>query len=135
MKLLVAFIAVLLTLLACDAVWLGLAYKPLYLPAMGHLLSPQVNIGAAAAFYALYAFGLSWLIVLPAKTYAGTLDLSLRAALFGVVAYATYDLTALSVLRDWPLALSLIDMVWGGVITVAAANVACLALKLIRTNR
>jgi len=135
MKLLVAFVAVLLTLLACDAVWLGLAYKPLYLPAMGHLLSPQVNIGAAAAFYALYAFGLSWLIVLPAKTYGGMIDLSLRAALFGVVAYATYDLTALSVLRDWPLALSLIDMVWGGVITVAAANVACLALKLIRTNR
>ena len=134
MKLLVAFIAVLMTLLACDALWLGLAYKPLYMPAMGHLLSPQVNIAAAAAFYALYAFGLSWLIVLPAKTHGDTLDLSLRAGLFGVVAYATYDLTALSVLRDWPLALSLIDMAWGGLITVAAANVACFALKLIRTN-
>ncbi len=135
MKLFIAFIAVLLTLLACDALWLGLAYKPLYLPAMGNLLSSQVNIGAAAAFYVLYASGLSWLIVLPAMKSGGGAELSLRAGLFGVVAYGTYDLTALSVLRDWPLALSLIDMVWGGIISLAAANVAHVALTLIRTNR
>lgn len=135
MKLLIAFIAVVLTLLACDALWLGLAYKPLYLPAMGHLLSPQVNIGAAAAFYILYALGLSWLIVLPAMKSGGGAGLSLRAGFFGLVAYGTYDLTALSVLRDWPLALSLIDMAWGGIISLAAANVAHIALKQIRTNR
>ncbi len=135
MKLLIAFATVLLTLLACDALWLGLAYKPLYLPAMGHILSPQVNIGAATAFYVLYALGLSWLIILPAMKSNGIAELSLRAGLFGVVAYGTYDLTALSVLRDWPLALSLIDMVWGGIITLAAANVARVALTLIRTNR
>lgn len=135
MKLLVAFIAVVLTLLACDALWLGLAYEPLYLPAMGHLLSPQVNIGAAAAFYVLYALGLSWLIILPAMKSSGIAELSLRAGFFGVVTYGTYDLTALSVLRDWPLALSLIDMVWGGIITLAAANGARVALTLIRTNR
>ncbi len=135
MKLFIAFAASLLTLLACDALWLGTAYKPLYLPAMGSLLSPQVNFGAAAAFYGLYALGLSWLIVLPAIKTDRIADLSVRAGFFGVVAYGTYDLTALSVLRDWPLGLSLIDMAWGGVITLAAANVARIALKMIRTTR
>ena len=47
-----------------------------------------------------------------------------RGALFGFLAYATYDLTNLSTIRDWPWQVSAIDMVWGttlnSVVAVAA---------------
>ena len=132
MKLIIAFIVLVLVMMAGDGLWFGLTYNALYVPAMGDLLATKVNFGAALGFYVLYALGLAWLIVLPALTSGGKTGLVLRAAVFGLVAYATYDLTGLAVLRNWPLVLSLIDMAWGAVISLVAALAARLVLKKLK---
>lgn len=138
MRLALAFVFALLSLLACDFAWLGATLNGLYRPAMGSLMSDQVNFTAAAGFYGLYAFGLAWLIVLPAvasDASVNRLSLTLRAGLLGLVAFGTYDLTGLSVIRGWPLTLSLIDMAWGAVTTAIAANISALGLKLLGQSR
>ena len=119
------YIAVLAALLALDGVWLTTT-SPMYHNAMSELLAERVNFAAAGAFYALYALGITVLIVLPK---ASRLVTVLRGALFGLVAYATYDLTALAVIRDWPLSLSLLDMGWGVIITAAASLAGSLVLR------
>ncbi len=134
MKLVIVYVLVLLALAAGDFVWLGLTTEMLYRPAMGELLRTSFNMPAAIGFYLLYGFGLSWLIVLPAvsgEARINLVDLSLRAALFGLVAFGTYDLTGLAVIRNWPQGLSFIDMAWGTVAAIIAANVAVLGLRVL----
>lgn len=133
MKFAIVLILIIATLLALDVVWLGMTLEPLYRPNMGGLLSAKPNLYAGAAFYVLYAFGLSYLIVLPAVSSdsVNRMDLTIRAGLFGLVAFATYDMTGLSVIRDWSLMLSVIDMSWGTFAAVTAANVAVMGLRLL----
>lgn len=133
MKFAIVLILTIATLLALDVVWLGTTLEPLYRPNMGGLLSAKPNLYAGAAFYVLYAFGLSYLIVLPAVSSdsVNRIDLTIRAGLFGLVAFATYDMTGLSVIRDWSLMLSVIDMAWGTFAAVTAANVAVTGLRLL----
>jgi uncharacterized membrane protein len=122
-------------LLVGDGLWLTFATPLFYRPMMGDLLRPDIQLGAAAAFYALYAVALSYLIVKPSLDKRLSLDkgdlkdLCLRASLFGLTAYGTYDLTALAIIKDWPWALSLIDMVWGMIISLMAALIAYFVLK------
>jgi len=80
---------------------------------------------AAAAFYVLYLAGLVVLVVLPAT---GASDALLRGALFGLVAYATYDLTNQATLRDWPWIVTLADLAWGTFVTAVASVAAYAAL-------
>lgn len=108
-------------LVALDMLWLGVIAKPLYQQGIGHLMAAQPNAYVAVVFYLLYALGVVIFAVGPQHgggSWAMTLTM---AALFGFFAYATYDLTNLATLRDWPLHLSLIDMGWGTVVSVAAA--------------
>jgi uncharacterized membrane protein len=119
------YIAVLAALLALDGVWLTTT-SPMYHNAMSELLAERVNFAAAGAFYALYTLGVTVLIVLPK---ASRLVTVLKGALFGLVAYATYDLTALAVIRDWPVSLSLLDMGWGVIITAVASLAGSLVLR------
>jgi len=119
MRAVVTYFVTLLVMLPLDAVWLTLtggAYRRI----MGDLLKPQFDLAAAVAFYLVYVFGVTVLVTAPSSRPAPAM---LRGAVFGLTAYATYDLTALSVIRDWPLSLSLIDMVWGTVLTGVASSV------------
>ena len=134
MKLALVFILVLAVLLGLDLVWLGTTLEPLYRPNMKDLLSPTPNLWAAAGFYIVYGFALSYLIILPAvstEVKVNHRDLTVRAGLFGLAAFATYDLTGMSVIRDWPLMLSLIDMAWGTFAAAVAANLSVLGLRLL----
>jgi uncharacterized membrane protein len=92
----------------------------LYLQGLGHLMAEAPVLWAAALFYAVYGLGLlRFAIAMPA---AGTVAQAARAgALFGFVAYATYDLTNLATLRDWPASLAFIDIAWGTLASAAAA--------------
>ncbi|MFT3997985.1 MAG: DUF2177 family protein [Asticcacaulis sp.] len=134
--------ALVLTLIAfavIDALWLSLTAGPVYKPLMGDLMAPRINMAAAVAFYALYAFGATWFLTFPALS--GQLpayglpagwSLTVSAALLGLVAYGTYNLTALAVLRDWSPRLVLIDMVWGAVLTVSATHLVVFAGRLLK---
>ena len=134
MKFVLSAVFVLVAMLACDAAWLGLTMQPLYAPQMRDLLSPNVNLGAAAAFYVLYAVALSYLVIWPVASVKplNWTALVMRAGVFGLAAYGTYDLTGLSVIRGWPAGLSLIDMAWGAAISIISATVAVIALRVTR---
>lgn len=103
--------------LAIDAAWLAVATPRLYRPALAHLMAEHPNLVAAAIFYLLYVVGVIALAVLPGVQ-AGSLTSAVwRGALFGFLAYATYDLTNLATVKDWPVGLTLVDLLWGTSLT------------------
>lgn len=111
------YLAALAAFLAIDLLWLGIVAQGLYARYLGYLLSPQTNWTAAALFYLLYLVGVLVFAVLPGLE-KGSLRAALkRGAFFGLVCYATYDLTNLATVKDWPLAITVIDMIWGTVLT------------------
>lgn len=107
--------------LALDAVWLTLMGPRLYQPKIGHLMRPDVDWIAVLLFYAVYLSGLLGLAVGGARD---ARHAALRGAFFGLVAYATYDLTNQATLRDWPWMVTGIDLVWGTFASGVAAAVA-----------
>jgi uncharacterized membrane protein len=111
--------------LVLDAIWLGLIAQPFYQAQIGFLLAKNPNWAAAGVFYLLYVAGLVTLVVEPALR-AGTPPgwAALRGAFFGLIAYATYDLTNLATVDRWPIAITAVDIAWGvalGALTAPAA--------------
>ena len=105
-----------------DMVWLGLVANKFYSAQLGHLLGP-VNWPAAIIFYLLYIVGIIIFAVHPALV-AGSLGKAiLYGALFGFFAYATYDLTNLATLKDWPILVTIVDLMWGTILTGSVAAV------------
>lgn len=133
MKLAIIYAISLVVMLALDFAWLSAAGNTIYRPNMQGLIREKINLLPAVGFYALFAFAVAYLIVLPAVsgTSINYVDLSLRAGVLGLACYATYSLTGLSVIRDWPLNVSLIDMAWGTFAAVATANATVFGLKLL----
>jgi uncharacterized membrane protein len=90
---------------------------------MGDLLRDSPNVPAAVAFYALFLAGLVYFAIAPAVD-GGTLgDALLKGALFGLVTYATWDLTNLAVLKGFPAAIVPIDMAWGTALGAGVSSV------------
>jgi uncharacterized membrane protein len=120
-RLVAAYLATAVAMIVLDLLWLGAIAKPLYQQGIGHLMAAQPRLAAAAAFYALYAMGLLVFVIAPQADAPGWGRTLAMGALFGLVAYATYDLSNLATLRDWPLRLALIDMAWGALLSAASA--------------
>jgi uncharacterized membrane protein len=106
---------------AVDMVWLGLIAKPFYARHIGHLMADKVRWTPALIFYFLYIAGILFFAVLPAVERGSLGRAVLAGALLGLLAYATYDLTNLATLRGWPLLVTVIDLVWGMVLTGGVA--------------
>lgn len=128
-KHLAGYLAAVFVIVALDMLWLGLIAKAMYQQAIGHLMAEQPRLGAAAAFYALYAAGLMIFAVMPQAEDPSWGKTVLMGALFGFFAYATYDLSNLATLRNWPVGLTLVDMAWGTVLSAAAAAAGKAALS------
>ena len=116
-----AYIATVLALLTLDALWLGLLASGLYERGIGHLMAAQPRLAPAALFYLVYAWGLQLFAVAPERATPPWSRMLPRAAAFGLCAYATYDLSNLATLRDWPVWLSAVDIAWGCAISMASA--------------
>jgi uncharacterized membrane protein len=113
----------LVAFLAIDGVWLGLVARNLYSKYLGYLMTPKTVWPAAILFYLLYVVGVLVFAVLPGLQ-AGSLGrAALLGALLGLVAYATYDLTTLATVKEWPLLITVIDLIWGTVLTAAVSAV------------
>jgi uncharacterized membrane protein len=104
-----------------DMLWLGVVARGFYQDQIGHLLRAQVNWLAAAAFYLVFLAGVVVFVVLPAIERQSLQHALLYGALFGLVTYAAYDLTNLAVARDWPLAVTVVDLAWGAVLTATVS--------------
>jgi uncharacterized membrane protein len=106
-----------------DMVWLGLVAKGFYARQIGALLKPDVNWVAAIVFYLLFIVGLVVFVIAPAMEKGSWSHALLFGALFGLVCYATYDLTNLAVTKDWPLLVTVVDLAWGGVLAASVSTV------------
>ena len=107
---------------AIDMVWLGVVAKDLYQKNLAHLLSPDVNWPAALLFYFVYIAGIILFAVRPALDEGSLAKAVMWGALFGFFTYATYDLTNLATLRDWPIKVVVIDIAWGTVLCALVAS-------------
>ena len=120
MKPVILTLTTLSIMLILDGIWLGLIAKQFYSTHIGHLMSSQVNWSAAVVFYLLFGFSLVFLILLPHQN-APLTTIALYAVLFGVACYGTYDLTNMATLKNWPLIVTIVDMIWGATITTITA--------------
>ncbi len=116
------YFAALVPLVALDAVWLGYLARGFYAEKLGFLFN-AVKPGPAIIFYLLYAVGLVYFVVRPT---AGEplFKIFLTGALFGLCAYAAYDLTNQATIEGWPVIATLADLAWGAFASGAAATVA-----------
>jgi uncharacterized membrane protein len=117
------------TFLALDAVWLTLASARLYQADLGAMLAPSPRLGPAAAFYLIYLTGLFGFCAVPASRAGGPRSALVRGAAFGLVAYATYDLTNQATLAVWSMRVTILDLAWGSAVSAASAWVATLVLR------
>jgi uncharacterized membrane protein len=108
--------------LAVDLLWLGVLARGFYQTHLGPLLAPAVNWTAALVFYLLYVVGILVFAVLPGLAKDSLAVAAGWGALFGLFTYATYDLTNLATLRDWPLRVVVVDILWGVVLCTVVAS-------------
>jgi uncharacterized membrane protein len=102
--------------LAIDMIWLVLVAKKFYQQQIGFLMRPDVNWAAAIVFYLLFIIGLVTFVISPAVEKQSWVHALLYGALFGLITYATYDLTNLATLKNWPLLVTIVDLIWGSVL-------------------
>ena len=108
--------------LIIDLIWLGVVAKNFYQNNLAHLLSPEVNWPAAFLFYFIYIVGIILFAVKPGLDAQSFAKAALWGALFGFFTYATYDLTNLATLRDWPIKVVVIDILWGSLLCTLVAS-------------
>ena len=121
MRYLLAYIGSAVVMGVLDAVWLTTMGNRLYRPVIGSIMADKPDMRAAVVFYLLYVFGIVFLAVLPALREGSIAKAALYGAVFGLVAYATYDLTNQATLSVWSTRLTLIDLAWGTFVTTAAS--------------
>ncbi|HEX6247816.1 MAG TPA: DUF2177 family protein [Nocardioidaceae bacterium] len=109
--------------LALDMVWLTLVAPDLYDRYLGDLLADEPNVAAAVLFYAIFVAGLLHFVVRPALEKESARDALVRGAAFGLVTYATWDLTSLAVIEGFPVTIAVIDMTWGAVLAAGVSTV------------
>lgn len=106
-----------------DMIWLGLIAKNFYRMQIGALMKPDVNWLAAIIFYLIFIAGLVVFVITPAVEKNSWVNAILFGALFGLVCYATYDLTNLAVAKDWPLLVTVVDLFWGAALAASVSAI------------
>lgn len=106
-----------------DMIWIGIVAKGFYAKQIGSLLKSDVNWTAAIIFYLLFIVGLVVFVIMPSIEKGSLIQALLFGALFGLICYATYDLTNLAITKDWPLLVTVVDLVWGAVLASSVSVV------------
>ena len=98
-----------------DMLWLGIIARDFYQTRLAELLG-DVNWAAAIIFYLVFLVGLTFFAIYPSVEARSVVSALVLGALFGFFTYATYDLTNLATLKDWPLSVAIVDILWGTVL-------------------
>ena len=123
------YFATLIAFFAIDMIWLGLVARTFYRKYLGFLMAPNPNWLAAIIFYLLFIVGILVFVVVPGLKESSLKTTLLRAALFGLITYATYDLTNLATVKDWPVLVTVVDMIWGMILSVIVSLASFMAGK------
>ncbi len=125
MEYVISFIVVGVVFALIDAVWLK-STKAFYSKEFGSMLLPKPKMIPAVIFYLIYIFGLTVFVLTPALNLNSLQHAVVMGALYGVVAYSTYDLTNLATLKGWSSKVTVVDIIWGGFVTALSTVVAFL---------
>lgn len=126
-----AYISTLIVFCVVDFVWLTILMRDFYKSRLGSMMLDNPNLVAAAAFYVLYVAGIIIFGVKPGLDADDWKKCAMLSAAFGVMAYATYDLSNLATLKGWPLDLAVVDIIWGGIVTSIAGTAGYFAARTI----
>lgn len=121
MTYLTIYLASLGAFFALDLLWLGVVAKGFYQAQLGHLMRPDVQWPAALLFYLIYVAAIVILCVLPAAEKQSMGRALALGAVFGLAAYAAFDLTSLALLKGFPVPAVMVDLVWGTVLTASVS--------------
>ncbi len=118
--------------IAMDMIWLGLVAKNFYQNQIGFLMKSEINWAAACVFYLLFVLGLVLFVIGPAMEKNSWVHALLFGALFGLVTYATYDLSNLATLKDWPLLVTVVDLAWGATLAASVSTASFFIARLVK---
>lgn len=122
------FIIALVIFFAIDMLWLGLVAKNFYANQLGEMMKDKINWVAAIIFYLLFIAGLVLFVIHPALEKTSWTHALKYGALFGLITYATYDLTNLATLKNWPILMTIVDLIWGMVLAASVSVLTYLAV-------
>lgn len=106
-----------------DIIWLGVIAKEFYRRNLGFILSPEINWKAAVVFYLMYIVGIIFFAVRPAVNHGSWMQAAILGGLYGFFTYATYDFTNLATIKDWPIPIVVVDIVWGVCLCALVATI------------
>ena len=127
MNWIIAYIVAAVSFGVLDSFWLRWAAPNLYRPVIGEIMTDQIRVGAAVAFYLIYIAGMLWFAIKPGIASGQVSTAVLNGALLGALCYATFDLTSQAVLKVWSTQISVMDIAWGAFATAVASGIACWA--------
>jgi len=122
-KTLILYFSTLLVFFVIDLIWLLLMNSRFYKIQLAGLMSNKVNWLPAILFYLLFIVGVLLLVVLPAVDRDSWIRAMLLGGLLGMIAYSTYDLSNLATIKNWPVVVTIVDIVWGTVLSAIVATI------------
>lgn len=128
------YFSTLLIFLVIDMVWLALLARGFYQGQLGFLLSPRPNWTAAVIFYLIFVAGLVVFVISPGLQAGSARKVLMLGAFFGLVTYATYDLTNMATVKDWPLKVTLVDLCWGMFLSATTGYLGFLSGRWFESN-
>jgi len=123
----IAFIA----FIVIDGIWLLFISKNLYQSEIGHLMADKAKLIPAIIFYLIFLVGLVYFVINPAIVSKDIVKLLFSAALFGLITYATYDLTNLATLKNWPIKITIIYLIWGTSLSTLVSYITYIIYRVI----
>jgi len=104
--------------LGIDAIWLTVVAKDFYAKHLGFIMTDKPNLIAALVFYLINIVGITLLVIMPSLQEKTVTKVLLLSALYGLCTYATYDLTNMATLKNWPTIVTVVDLIWGVTLSV-----------------
>lgn len=123
------YLVTFISFLAFDSLWLGLIAPQFYRSQIGYIMAEHPNFIAAGIFYLLFIAGMLVFVVEPGVSNMSIPQAVLRGAFFGLITYSTYDLTNLATLASWPILVTVVDMLWGTILSLLVTLVSVWAGK------
>lgn len=123
------YFVTLISFLIIDGIWLTVVAKNFYAKHLGFLMAKNPNLLAAFIFYLIYILALVVLVISPALEKKSLSLAIINGALFGLCCYATYDLTNLATIANWPLIVTIADIIWGTLLSATIATISFLVFK------
>src|SRR5690554_3830182 len=127
---LILYVMTVVVFFAIDIVWLGVISKKFYDKHLGELRSEKVNWTAGLIFYFIFIFGIVFFVIAPAVDASNIIIAITSGALFGFVSYATYDLTNLATLKNWPVTVTIVDLIWGTFLSASTSTIVYLLFSI-----